>query len=206
MKNAAGSWTGPITSTDVHQRSEVHALLSTDRREALAVARRISHPWYRCQALTTIAEKSLPLEERSALLSQAVSAALEQADSNRAVTVAAWPLRAMVSDSTPQISRLVGQLLYIIAGEPHGLRRLDGLAAILAAVLPSATLRAKVLPRFVEAAQVSQGWRTERIVAFMATALACVDMPAALALLEGREPNRFAAKARATIDSSAQAS
>ena len=120
---------------------------------------------------------------------------------NRIVTVACWPLRVLLEDASPESRRVVGRLLFVIAKEPHGLRRLDGLAAILARVMPVAALRERALIPFVQAAAASKGWRTERLVGWMAARLATYDRSAAVRLLDGRGANRFTNKARAVVES-----
>jgi len=189
-----------VTSADVEGRREAQALARTDVRRALAVARAIRHPWYRCQALSSVAEAMSKAQGRDAVLTQAVDAAFEQSEPNRVACVGSWPLRIMVGLGDAGASGLVARLLAALEDEPHGLRRLDGLAAVLGPLLPFEDLRAKAWRPFLAAAQISTGWRTERIVSWMAVALAVYDRPAALELLKGREANRFTTKARTAID------
>lgn len=192
-----------ITAGDVQGRAEATRLARTDRKAAFAVARKIDHPWYRCQALTAIAEEIASPRERVAPLMEAVKAAYEQPEPNRIACVGAWPLRALVAVDAAAARREVERLLETISKEPHGLRRLDGLRGILGAVLSSAELRDLVLPAFMHAANTSSGWRTERTVSFMAQALGKVDLDAAKALLHGRTPNRFTSRAAAALSESA---
>ena len=189
-----------ITSADVEGRREAQALARTDVRRALAVARAIRHPWYRCQALSSVAEAMTATRERDAVLAQAVDAAFEQSEPNRIACVGSWPLRIMVRLGEADANRLVPRLLAVLEEEPHGLRRLDGLATVLGPLLPFEDLRAKAWRPFLAAAQMSTGWRTERIVSWMAVALAEYDRPAALRLLKDRGANRFTTRARTAID------
>lgn len=188
-----------ITSADVAGRREAEVLARTDASRALRIARAIRHPWYRCQALASIAEAMAASAGRDDVLSEAVDAAFEQDEPNRVACAASWPLRAMVRSAHAQTRRVVERLLDAIAREPHGLRRLDGLAAIIGPLLAVPELRAKAWRPFVQAAEASRGWRTERIVAWMSVALAEHDREAALGLLAGRSDNRFVAKARSAI-------
>ncbi len=193
------AWADTIRKEDVRGRHEAGRLAATDRRAALAVARAIRHPWYRCQALAEVARELRSRDEQDAVLREAVDAAFEQTEPNRIVRVACWPLRVVVDLERSGISVLVRRLLQVIAMEPHGLRRLDGLAAILGSVMPLPDLRGKVLPAFIGAAAASSGWRTERIVACIATSLAAHERAEALRLLDSRVPNRFEMRARADI-------
>jgi hypothetical protein len=189
-----------ITSADVEGRREAQALARTDVRRAFAVARAIRHPWYRCQALSSVAETMPATRERDAVLARAVDAAFEQSEPNRIATVGSWPLRVMVRLGDADANRLVAKLVAVLEEEPHGLRRLDGLAAVLAPLLPFEELRANAWRPFLAAAQLSTGWRTERIVSWMAVALSEFDRPAALRLLKERGANRFTTRARTAID------
>lgn len=202
MTSPSRSRVDRITAEDVAGRREAQVLARTDVRRALAVARAVRHPWYRCQALCAVAE-GLTSSQRDAVLSEAVDAAFEQDEPNRTACVASWPLRAMVSCGHADLHRLIARLVDVIGKEPHGLRRLDGLAAIVGPLLADENLRAKAWRPFEAAAAASTGWRTERIVAFMAQALAEHDRAAALRLLAGRPANRFAHKARVAIDAMA---
>jgi hypothetical protein len=195
------SRTDGITAADVQGRREAEALARTDHRRALVVARAVRHPWYRCQSLTAVADAAQSPESRNALLAEALQAAFEQDEPNRVVCAAGWPLRAMVEARHPDAARVVRQLLAVIAGEPHGLRRLDGLAAVFVRVMDVPALRAKAWRPFLDAAESSTGWRTERLVSWVAVALAAHDRAGAVQLLAKRRANRFTHRARAEIAS-----
>jgi len=90
----------------------------------------------------------------------------------------------------------------------HGGRarqRRDGLAAIVGPLLAFPSLRTRAWDRFVATSRQCQGWRTGRIVAWMAVSMATYDTESALNLLAGRRENRFATKARAAIASNGPA-
>jgi len=188
-----------ITSADVGGRADVDRLRSTDVNAALHRARQIQHPWYRCQALSSVAEVQRSSAVALSLLKESLSAAHEQDEPNRIVSVASWPLRQLVSLDLVTAKTEVKDLLRIISTEPHGLRRLDGLSRIIIAVAASSELLDIVKPAFVAACGVSEGWRTERTVAFVALFLARRDSKFALDLLSGREANRFRVAALKSI-------
>jgi hypothetical protein len=125
------------------------------------------------------------------LIRESLSAALEQSEPNRIVSVASWPLRQLVKLDPVAASAQTEDLLRIISGEPHGLRRLDGITRILAAVAEQRELLEMVKPPFVAAVAASEGWRTERTVAFVASLLAPIDRRFAESLVASRAPNRF---------------
>jgi hypothetical protein len=188
-----------ITRDDVEGRRKSAAMLLRDRPRALEIARGIRHPWYRCQALTAVAEGESSPKICKSLLMEALSAAYEQAEPNRIVTVASWPLRHLSKLSPKDAEIITRRLQATIEAEPHGLRKLDGLSAILHAVMDSSELRARILPAFQKAASSSVGWRTERIVASAAEALAELDIQTARELIAGREPNKFSRRIQATL-------
>jgi hypothetical protein len=191
-----------VKPEDVRGRTETDRLLSLDPDRALHVARAIRHPWYRCQALSAVAkaQRSRPFALR--LLSESLSAAYEQSEPNRIVSVASWPLEHLAKLDPTAAMAQVEQLLRVIATEPHGLRRLDGLTRMLVAVAAVPELRERVKPAFAEAAAASQGWRTERTVAFVASLLAQFDAAFAQLLVASRTPNRFVNRAAKDLQSS----
>ena len=154
----------------------------------------LKHPWYRCQALSHIAENDHSSGNSLPLLEEAISAAYEQSDPNRIVSVAFWPLRQLVRVCPSSAKSLTNRLLKTIAEEAHGLRKLDGISMVLSAVLSESELREIVLPAFSIAAQNSMGWRTDRIVAYTACDLAQFDLIKAREMLVSRPPNKFSKK------------
>lgn len=189
----------PIASDDVGGRTEVDRLKSFDVDAALRRARQIRHPWYRCQAISAVAEVQRSSAVAQQLLEEALAAAYDQAEPNRIVSVAYWPLRQLVSIDFPAAKAEVEKLLKIIAKEPHGLRRLYGISSIVVAVAASRELLDRVMLPFKATAKVSEGWRTERIVATVSFSLAAFDRDLALELLADRPPNRFCKAAREKI-------
>ncbi|CDF63261.1 Conserved hypothetical protein [Xanthomonas citri pv. fuscans] len=73
---------------------------------AAVIARKIKHPWYRCQALSRAAEFSSGAK-RTALLKAAIEAAHEQSEPNPIVTVACWPVAVMAEGSLTQAADVI---------------------------------------------------------------------------------------------------
>jgi hypothetical protein len=188
-----------IRPEDVRGRSTTQKLLPDRPQEALAVARGIKHPWYRCQALAFVAEAVNARFDAVLILDEALAAAHEQVEPNRVVTVATWPLRLLLDLSPQAAAREVESLIGIALREEHGLRRLDALDALLATVVQHPALRAQVAHHYLQTARDSHGWRTERIVGFRAQHIALHDFPLAQQLLAERQPNRFVNKARQAL-------
>ena len=180
-------------------RTEVSELAKEEPKKALQKARNIEHPWYRCQAISSIVEANPSDPGARSLLDEAFAAAYAQHEPNRVASVAFWPLRLLVGISPCHAVTRTKELLQVIAREPHGLRRLDGLQAILAATAASGELRQLTLAPFLAASQASQGWRTERIVNAAAEALIPFDRSAAMKLLSARSPSRYTRRSRALL-------
>ena len=179
-----------ITMDDVAGRSRVQALVMTDANKALKVARAIRHPWYRCQSLSTVAEHWGTAAQRMAVLNEAVRAAEEQAEINRIVTVASWPLRVMASIDADATSRHLRRMVELANQEAHTLRRADALFSLAGAVSDRRELLAKVVPSLAESLLQSYGWRTDRLIEFSVDLVKAV-MPEVLgALVAHHRPGR----------------
>ena len=153
-----------ITPADVRGRTTVEKLSLTDPEEALKVARAIQHPWYRCQALSKVAEVWGTRSEKIEVLEEALAVAGKQSDVNRIVTVSAWPLRVMVTVAPQAVATHLGRLVTLAESEPHTLRRADALSALASAVRNQPSLLAAVSPSLVTALLSGHGWRIDRLI------------------------------------------
>lgn len=188
-----------LSGKGVLGRARVGDLLKHDKRSALVAARQIEHPWYRCQALSSVADASASPLESEKLLEEAFRAAYAQAELNRVASVALWQLALLAKLNPMRAAIHTAELLRVIAQEPHGLRRLGGLCAILMAVAQVESLRPSVLNAFLATASVSEGWRTERIVDTAACVLIPIDWEAAQALLASRPATRYTKRSRTLL-------
>lgn len=184
------------TGRGVAARARVAKLAKTNPGQAAQEARCIEHPWYRCQAISSIVEAHPRDGLAKQLLNEAFEAAYSQTEPNRVAAVSLWPLRLLVGLDANAAAKHTSRLVQVIEKEPHGLRKLHGLSAILIAVVSMEELRGQVLPQFVSAARESQGWRTERIIDVVAEVLAPYDRVAAIALLKSRNPSRYTKRSR----------
>lgn len=106
-----------ITAADVRGRALVIGTAPHDADAAAKLAAKIAHPWYRCQSLAISAEFSSG-PKRLRLLDAAFAAAFEQAEPNRIVSVAFWPLRVLVADASDGLEARVRELIEVAeAGE-----------------------------------------------------------------------------------------
>jgi hypothetical protein len=171
-----------ITQEDVAGRARVHKLVLTDPREALKVARAIRHPWYRCQALSIVAEHWGNAGQRKDVLIEALQSAEQQAQINRIVTVASWPLRVMTSIDVDAVPQHLKRFVELANQEPHTLRRADSLFVLAKSVSERPELLVLVIPSLVDALLLSYGWRTDRLIEWSLQMVRTV-MPEALGLL-----------------------
>jgi hypothetical protein len=135
MPTVRGS--GPAPSlTPTQARDQAAQLAGVDAPTALALARSIADPWFRCQALAAVADESASPADKDRLIAEAFQAALELGDSNRIVTVSAWPLKALCrSGAHDALAAEAGRLLALAAGIPSPVRRADALDQVLGACL-----------------------------------------------------------------------
>lgn len=158
------NWSSSITRDDVSGRSHSAKLSLTDPQNALKVARSIRHPWYRCQALSNVAEHWGTKRQKLALLEEAFAAAQEQPEINRVVTVSAWPLAVLVGIDPANTQEHLQRLTQLAEREAHSLRRADALFAVANAVKGDPSLLALVVPALSRALLSGRGWRIDRLI------------------------------------------
>jgi len=128
------------------------------------MAEAIQDPWYRCQALSYVADHLKDQKQRSRILDQSFRAALETKEPNRVATVSSWPLGVVcrIGDETRLVLE-INRLISIIEREPHPTRRGDGLFFLLKAVAagpnPCVTALANA---FLAACASGHGWKRDR--------------------------------------------
>src|SRR5262249_26134376 len=135
------------------QRDKVCSLAASEPTTALQLARAISDPWFRCQALSVAALHLSDPPARSRALSEAFASANQLSEPNRVVTVSAWPLKVLVlTGLADAASAEVIRLLNVISEEPSPVRKADALRYLFGAVsdAPPAVAR-RVAERFADA-------------------------------------------------------
>lgn len=153
-----------VTSADVRGRARAYQLAPTEPQEALRTARAIRHPWYRCQALSTVAKHWGTKPQKRKLLGEALAAAQEQQEINRVVTVSAWPVRVLTEVAPDDVTPHVQRLVTLANDEPHPVRRADALSALVSAVRDHPSLPSTVVPSLVAALLAGRGWRIDRLI------------------------------------------
>jgi hypothetical protein len=158
------NWMNSISRDDVLGRARTDKLSLTDPQAALKVARAIRHPWYRCQALSKVAEHWGTKAQRLSLLEEALAVAQEQQEINRVVTVSAWPLGVMVGIDPNAVPKHLQRLVDLASREAHTLRRADALHAVASALRNDPLLLAAVVPALTGALLGGHGWRIDRLI------------------------------------------
>lgn len=152
-----------VNREDIAGRKRAGELAPLDAARALATARAIRHPWYRCQALSMAAEY-LSGPERERTLMSALAAAWEQDEVNRIVTVSAWPIRGLADAGSEAARGQVAKLVRLAQSEPHHLRRSHALRALAAAVGEHPPLLERVVPALVDGLLGGHGPRIDRCI------------------------------------------
>ncbi len=153
-----------ITTADVDGRARVEALARTAPADALVIARSIRHPWYRCQSLATVAEHLGKQQKAIDLVEEAFITAQLQSDTNRIVTVSAWPLRIIAPLDSKLAAKHTTSLVHQANTEPHTLRRADALYMLARAVDHTPTLLELIVPSLRQALLSGHGWRIDRLI------------------------------------------
>ena len=122
-------------SSPTRQRDHVTRLALTDSKAALALARAIGDPWFRCQALSAVALHTSAARLRETIVEEALSAGASLDEPNREVTVSSWPLKVLttlgdINRARTEVSRLLG----VIRREPSPVKRADAVLYLFGAV------------------------------------------------------------------------
>ena len=185
------------------QRTRVAAIAKSQPHEALALARSIEDPWFRCQALSIAAVHAPDPRARKSAIDDALAAANDLADANRVVTVSAWPVKALaLAGKMSTVASEVGRLLQVISTEPSPVRRADALRFLLGSVsIAPPDVAGRVAGEFAAAclAPLQSGKRNRKGESNLEACLpgiACIDRALAESLLPRMAPSRAERAAR----------
>jgi hypothetical protein len=145
------------------QRQLAHRLAKTEPDQALAVARKINDPWFRCQALSHVA-RYWPGSDYDQLLKEALKAADSHEDVYRQVTVAAWPIRAHLERGSPvSASIILGECVERAPSIGNMGSRSEALFMCFQAIKPAAAdLWKRAFWALIEATEPALAWRQRR--------------------------------------------
>ncbi|MFO7898913.1 MAG: hypothetical protein R6V58_07620 [Planctomycetota bacterium] len=126
------------------------------------------------------------------IIDESLEAAVSLDEPNRVVTVASWPVRAMVRSRDLRLSETVDKLLRIITDVGNPVRRADALAYLLDAVHPAGRpYRERVLAPLRRACRVMKSWKRSRHLRNVACVLYPEDPDLAEAVLTDLSENIF---------------
>lgn len=181
---------------NVQAREMAGQLARTDPARALATARAIRDPWYRCQALAQVGRYAGP-DIAARTLEEAIAAASEGGDGYRRLTVQAWPIRAAIERGLIGLAErwLKAALKQIETVNPIP-SRAETLWWLWAAAFPGGPkLRSAVRTAVLAHCPPDRSWRAERLYRYMVATLAEEAPDDARALLaampEGRARSRI---------------
>jgi hypothetical protein len=117
------------------QRDRVASIAGTKPEQALELARRISDPWFRCQALSFAAVHASDRRTRARAIDEAFASANDLHEPNRVVSVSSWPVKALtMTGDNARVPAEATRLLQIISTENSPVRRADALRLLLGGV------------------------------------------------------------------------
>ncbi len=118
------------------ERDMASRIAITDFEKALPLARNVSEPWFRCQALAQVA-RFAPERYVVRTAEEAIEAALMATDVYKKVAATAWPLRALiVRDYEKNAIELLSPILGLSAQIENPVSRSDALLLLWEAFFP----------------------------------------------------------------------
>ena len=189
----------PRYPASVNKRDLVGKLAVSEPLEALEIARSISRPWYRCQALAQVAWNLEDGKLFKKVIEEALAAAYKQTEPNRVVSVASWAVRAMVKKNDRRLGTVVEELLQKIQLESNPVRQADALLLLFEAVFYEPSLRNVVLDALLRACEQMNSWKRPYILSDVARVFAIDDLNRAAQIIELIGEGRWSRKTRREI-------
>ena len=162
----------------------------TDNGKALALAQKVSKPWFRCQALAAVVRYG-PDSDILAIAGEAIAAAALCDDAYKRVAVTAWPIRALsergqLEEANRMLMRSLGNAREI----EQPVNRVDALELLWhAAWIPPVAGRVRALDELIEACKAApHSWRAGRCMRNVARAIGLED-PARAARIVASMPD-----------------
>jgi hypothetical protein len=192
----------PTYPAGVTRRDSVGKLAASDPVKALETARSIVEPWYRCQALAHVAWHLKDRKLFEKVTGEALAAAYEEDQPNRIVSVASWPVRAMVVRDDLRLPSVVDELTRKIQVEPNPVRRADALFLLFEAVYYDSRLREFVLEHLLGACEEMNSWKRPVILSDVALVFAKDEATRAAQIVELIDEGRQSRRTRREIAAS----
>ncbi len=173
-------------------RAKAAQLAQTDTAAALKVARSIKEPWYRVQALSSIAAYASGREVEP-LVREALKAALSARDNYQKVAVSAWPLNVLVQRRKTRLAaETLASLQSAVAGLINLANRSDALMLLRGAALALGSEYTESLDNsIIDCAAQPSSWRCDRNAVSIIEATARTDKASALRMLNRLPDNKW---------------
>lgn len=155
------------------ERDHVVQIASGNFPKALILARKVSAPWFQCQALAEVA-RFAPDNEVVLIAREALKTALAEQDVYRRVAACAWPLGALAErGKTQEATRLISELLSRAEEIRHPVNRLDALLLLWRGAIPLPfVVRQPLLTALLAAGTSANSWKAGRALRDVALSLA----------------------------------
>lgn len=147
----------------VGERDRVFQMAPNAPGEALPLARRVSHPWYRSQALAAVA-RWIEDAEVGAVASEAIAAALECHDDYKRSAVLAWPIACLAERGRHEMARAALQQARRLAetATPNSSRACSLLGLLRAAWSLGSDVRRLLVQEIADLQRADSFWRVSQ--------------------------------------------
>jgi hypothetical protein len=144
-------------------RDHVRALAKSDPKSALQEARTISDPWYRAQALASVARFAADTKVEEIAV-ESLAACAECTDPYKRLAAAAWPLRALIERGAGRRAREVLETLidHELEVEPPSSRSEALFHLFQACFALDPVVRESLVGRLVSVHRAAAHWRSRR--------------------------------------------
>lgn len=183
------------------ERDIATQIAETDSPKALLMARQVSEPWFRCQALAAVARYG-PDERVVEIAEEAVSAALTFTDFYKKVAATAWPLRALIERGQEQKAlQLLPELLQLSLQIENPVSRTDALFLLWQAFF-AVRGHAAVLEPLLQSC--SQHWKADYTLRQIVMILASHDVAEAEKLAASMPEGKYKRQAHRRLSEGAR--
>lgn len=153
-------------SQGVKLRRQVSENVAKDIAQAYELAKSLRHPWYKCQALSEVADHSTSKSIRR-ILQESFDSAMNCHDQNRRVSVACWPLRVAIKNNLKDLANsFLAQCINQLNQEMDPISKWCA-ASVVYTIKVDTDLLKSFYNTFVNATSKGHGWRVEREIKFM---------------------------------------
>ncbi len=176
-------------------------MAAVDFYKALPLARVVSDPWYRCQALAGVA-RFAPDDRVVDVADEAYAAAKGGRNAYKISAAAAWPIRALVErGKISEAQRMLAQSLEEAGRIEQPVSKVDALELLLHATwFGSGDTRLAALEALIAACQSANSWKAGRCLRDTALLLASEDKAYAQRIVQSMPQGIYKRQAQRQFD------